>query len=84
MVELHQTGIDRLLTLVNLEPGNEKAYFNLGMITMDEVCMPADICRANMMDHHIFCDFQVWTFRILLLKQCAKILARISTFISTY
>ena len=36
-VELHQTGIDRLLSLVNLDPTNEKAYFNLGMITMDEV-----------------------------------------------
>ena len=36
-VELHQTGIDRLLSLINLDPTNEKAYFNLGMITMDEV-----------------------------------------------
>ncbi|XP_023344917.1 transmembrane and TPR repeat-containing protein CG4050 [Eurytemora carolleeae] len=35
-VELHQTGIDRLLSLINLDPTNEKAYFNLGMITMDE------------------------------------------------
>ena len=37
LVELHQVGIDRLLTLVSLQPDNEKAYFNLGMITMDEV-----------------------------------------------
>ena len=28
--------IDRLLSLVSLQPDNEKAYFNLGMITMDE------------------------------------------------
>jgi len=35
-VENHQVAIDRLLSLVSLQPDNEKAYFNLGMVTMDE------------------------------------------------
>ena len=56
MVELHQTGIDRLLTLVNLEPSNEKAYFNLGMITMDEVLGASEI-TANL---YCKCVYLYW------------------------
>ena len=37
-VELHQVALDRLVSLTTLQPDNEKAFFNLGMITMDEVC----------------------------------------------
>lgn len=34
--ELRPIALQRLLNLVKLDPGNERVYFNLGMITMDD------------------------------------------------
>ena len=49
-VELHQVAMDRLLSLTSLEPDNEKAFFNLGMITMDEVCKIPRFCSGLYLD----------------------------------
>lgn len=35
-VELRPLAYQRLLRLVQLDPGNERVYFNLGMIAMDD------------------------------------------------
>jgi hypothetical protein len=35
--DLHQLAMDRLLTLLKVQPENERALFNLAMISMDEV-----------------------------------------------